>query len=79
MRRNDERYCALRMAMKMEEETIKFYKKAAAHAAESSERAFFECLMKDEEQHFAIFQETYSFLSDTSNWFMWDEHGIVEG
>jgi rubrerythrin len=70
---------ALEMAMKMEEETIKFYKKAAAHAEESSERAFFECLIKDEEQHFAIFQESHSFLSDTGNWFMWDEHSIVEG
>ena len=70
---------ALEMAIKMEEETTKFYRKAADQAAESSERAFFECLIKDEEQHFAIFQETYSFLSDTGNWFMWDEHSIVEG
>lgn len=70
---------ALKMAMKMEEETIKFYQKAAAQAAEPAEKAFFECLIKDEEEHFAIFQNTYSFLSDSGNWFMWDEHSIVEG
>ena len=71
---------ALEMAMKMEEETIKFYKKAAAEAiTDPAEKAFFECLIKDEEEHFAIFQNTYSFLSDTGNWFMWDEHSIVEG
>ena len=70
---------ALEMAMKMEEETIKFYKKAAAEATDPTEKAFFECLIKDEEEHFAIFQETCSFLSDTGNWVMWDERSIVEG
>jgi bacterioferritin (cytochrome b1) len=70
---------ALEMAMKMEGEMIKFYKKAAAEAADHAEKAFFECLIKDEEEHFAIFQNTYSFISDTDNWFMWDEHSIVEG
>lgn len=63
----------------MEEETVKFYQKAAAHASNSTEKAFFECLIKDEEEHFTIFQNTYSFISDTGNWFMWDEHSIVEG
>lgn len=70
---------ALEMAMKMEEETIKFYKKAAAEATDTPEKTFFECLIRDEEEHFVIFQETYSFLSDTGNWFMWDERSIVEG
>jgi hypothetical protein len=70
---------ALEMAMKMEEETIKFYQKAAAQANDTAEKIFFECLIKDEKEHFAIFQDTYSFLSDTGNWFMWDEHSIVEG
>jgi rubrerythrin len=70
---------ALEMAMKMEEETIKFYQKAFAQTTEPMEKAFFECLIKDEEEHFAIFQNTSSFMSDTGNWFMWDEHTIVEG
>lgn len=70
---------ALEMAMKMEEAAIQFYKNAAALTNDSSEKAFFECLVRDEEAHFSIFQNTYSFLSDTGNWFMWDEHSIVEG
>jgi len=70
---------AFRMAMKMEEEAIVFYKNAAAGAANADEKNFFDCLIRDEEEHFAIFQNTYSFLSDTGNWFMWDEHSIVEG
>lgn len=70
---------ALNIAMKMEKETIEFYKKAAAQAIDPAESALFECLIRDEEEHFSIFQNTYSFLSDTGNWFMWDEHSIVEG
>lgn len=70
---------ALETAMKMEEEAIKFYQNAATQANDIAEKIFFECLIKDEKEHFTIFQETYSFLSDTGNWFMWDEHSIVEG
>ncbi|HMK43423.1 MAG TPA: ferritin family protein [Dissulfurispiraceae bacterium] len=70
---------ALKIAMKMEKEGADFYRKAAAEASSPAEKAFFECLMKDEEEHFAIFQNTCNFLSDTGNWFMWEEKGIVEG
>jgi rubrerythrin len=70
---------AFRVAMKMEEEAITFYKTAQKQTAIQEEKDFFECLIRDEEEHFAIFQNTYSFLSDTGNWFMWEEHSIVEG
>jgi rubrerythrin len=70
---------AFRMAMKMESESIAFYKKASSQAATAEEKTFFDCLIKDEEEHFSIFENTYSFLSDTGNWFMWEDHSIVEG
>ncbi len=70
---------ALKIAMKMEEEAIAFYKKAATLAANDEEKHFFDCVIKDEEEHFHIFQNTYSFLEDSGNWFMWEEKGIVEG
>lgn len=70
---------ALQVAMKMEEEAITFYKKASALAANAAEKNFFDCLIRDEEEHFHIFQNTYTFLEDSGNWFMWEEKGIVEG
>jgi rubrerythrin len=70
---------ALEVAMKMEEEAITFYKKASTLAANAAEKNFFDCLIKDEEDHFHIFQNTYTFLEDSGNWFMWEEKGIVEG
>jgi len=70
---------ALKIAMKMEEEAIAFYKKASTLSANANEKHFFDCLIKDEEEHFHIFQNTYSFLEDSGNWYMWEEKGIVEG
>ena len=70
---------AFRVAMKMEGEAIAFYRKASSQAATAEEKNFFDCLIRDEEEHFSIFENTYSFLSDTGNWFMWEDHSIVEG
>jgi rubrerythrin len=70
---------ALKVAMKMEEEAIAFYKKASALAANAAEKHFFDCLIRDEEEHFHIFQNSYTFLEDSGNWYMWEEKGIVEG
>lgn len=70
---------ALKVAMKMEEEAIAFYRNAATQSRNMEEKAFFDCLIMDEEEHFRIFQNTFSFLEDSGNWFMWEEKGIVEG
>ncbi len=68
-----------KIAMNMEKEGVEFYRKALSEAKTEKERMLFKQLIHEEEQHFSIFQNTYSFMSDTGNWFMWDEHGIVEG
>lgn len=70
---------AFKIAMKMEKEGIEFYKKAASGAKTDKEKSLFERLIKEEQQHYDIFANTYFFLSDTGNWFMWEEHSIVEG
>jgi rubrerythrin len=70
---------ALTIAMKMEKEGYEFYKKSAEAAASAEEKALFSCLANDEQEHFTIFQNTCSLLSDTSNWFMWEERVIYEG
>jgi rubrerythrin len=68
-----------KIAMQMEKEGIEFYKKAEAGAQKEKERALFGRLIKEEEQHYGIFSNTYFFLSDTGSWFMWEEHSIVDG
>ena len=70
---------AFKIAADMEKEGIAFYKKAAAGATSSKEKALFERLVKEEEQHYAAFSNTYFFLKDSGSWFMWEEHSIVDG
>ncbi len=70
---------AFKIAMQMEKEGIKFYKEAAKGAKKEKEKNLFKRLIHEEEQHYNIFASTYSFMSDTGNWFMWEEHSIVEG
>ena len=70
---------AFQVAMKMEREGMEFYKTRLAAATKDKERALMERLIREEEQHFQLFSNTYQFLSDTGNWFLWDERGILEG
>jgi rubrerythrin len=70
---------AFKIAMNMEKEGMEFYKKTLAAAKKDKERMLMERLIKEEQQHYDIFANTYQYLSDTGNWFMWEERGIVEG
>lgn len=70
---------AFTIAMRMEQEGEAFYKKSLAAAKTDKEKALFERLIKEEREHYRIFSNTHQFLSDTGNWFMWDEHAIVDG
>jgi rubrerythrin len=70
---------AFKIAMRMEKEGLEFYKKTLAGSKMDPERALLELLIKEEQQHYDIFANTYQFLSDSGNWFMWEERGIVEG
>ncbi|MBI4684147.1 MAG: ferritin family protein [Nitrospirae bacterium] len=70
---------AFRIAMDMEKKGITFYKKEALEAGTNKEKALFERLVHEEEQHYNIFANTYFFLSDTGNWFMGEEHTIFDG
>jgi rubrerythrin len=70
---------AFKIAMRMEKEGVEFYKKAGAEAQTEKEKSLFERLVKEEQQHYDIFANTFFFLSDTGNWFMWEEHSIVDG
>jgi rubrerythrin len=70
---------AFKVAMQMEKEGVEFYRKTLSNAKKDKEKALLQQLIHEEEQHYAIFFNTYEFLADTGNWFMWEERGIVEG
>lgn len=70
---------AFKIAMQMEKEGVEFYKQTLKGAQKDKERALMERLIGEEQQHYELFSNTYQFLSDTGNWFMWEERSIVEG
>lgn len=70
---------AFKIAMEMEKEGEKFYQKSLAEARTDKEKDLFKRLIEEEKQHYAIFANTYSHLSDTGNWFLWEERGVIEG
>jgi len=70
---------ALRIAMEMEKKGFEFYQQAEAEATDEKTKALFSKLAKDEDQHYRVFANTYNFLNDSGNWFMWDEKGVIEG
>jgi len=70
---------AFKIAMQMEKEGMEFYKKTLAKAKTEKEKALLERLIGEEQQHYAIFSNSYQFLANTGSWFLWEERGIVEG
>ncbi len=70
---------AFKIALRMEKEGKEYYEKMLSKARSDKEKALLQRLIQEEEQHYTIFSNTYEFLSDTGNWFMWEERGIVEG
>jgi rubrerythrin len=75
----DDELEAFTIAMRMEKEGIEFYEKLLAGTGNEKEKALFEKLIREEKAHYEIFANTYSFINDTGNWFMWEEHSIVDG
>ncbi len=70
---------AFKIATDMEKKGVEFYKKTLGGAKKEKEKALLKRLIQEEEQHYEIFANTYQFLADTGNWFLWEERGIVEG
>jgi rubrerythrin len=70
---------AFKIAMEMEKEGEKFYQQSHDAAKSDKEKALFKRLIEEERQHYQIFANTYSHLSDTGNWFLWEERGVIEG
>lgn len=70
---------ALKVAMQMEKESIEFYKRLSRRVKTPKERALFDRLVREEQQHYDMFANTYFFLWNSESWFMWEEHSIADG
>ncbi len=70
---------ALEIAMEMEREGYELYKGRAEKTLDSKERALFQRLALEENEHFKILQNTHSYLKNPREWFLWEEKAIIDG
>lgn len=70
---------AIKTAMDNETRGYNFYDKTARQTNDADVRTFFEILMKEENVHFKILQDTYEYLFDTADWFIKSEGRTIEG
>jgi rubrerythrin len=70
---------AIKIAMDTEKEGYQLYQQLVQESGIPEEKAFFEFLADEEKQHFQVLQNTYNYLNDTGNWFLWEERGLLDG
>jgi len=70
---------ALETAMKMEQDGYAFYMDIAEKSDDAAVRELFKLLAIEEDEHYNMLMNTHAYLSDTGNWFMWGEEGVVDG
>ena len=70
---------AIRTAMQFEKKGYSFYQDAADEAADEDQKALFERLAEEENEHYRILEETLSYLEDAGAWTIWDEGGLLTG
>jgi rubrerythrin len=70
---------AFKIAMKMEQESVEFYKNALKTKTTDKEKVLLERLIQEEKEHYEIFSNTYQFLANTGSWFLWEERAILDG
>lgn len=70
---------AYEVAMNMENEGYRFYKKAMDEAADPDIKELYKFLTIEEEAHYELISSTYEYLKDPGSWFAKNEKPIVEG
>ncbi|MCX5726353.1 MAG: ferritin family protein [Candidatus Saganbacteria bacterium] len=70
---------AYEAAMGLEREAYDFYKKLAGEAGDKETKKFFEFLIKEENIHYELLQETLEYLNRPGDWFKEKERWVIEG
>jgi len=70
---------ALEIGMDMESKSVEFYQGALKKTQGSHQKAFFTRLIEEEKEHYQLLQNTYSYLKDSGDWFLWEEKALLDG
>ncbi len=69
----------VRKAIDMERRSVELYAERAGQAGSDADRGLYERLTLEEREHLEILENTLSYLSDTGQWFLWGEQGLLDG
>ena len=70
---------ALKIGMDMESKSVEFYQGALGKTQDSYQKDFFRRLIEEEKEHYQLLQNTYSYLKDSGDWFLWEEKALLNG
>jgi rubrerythrin len=70
---------AYKVAMGLEMESFNLYKKLKGGSGDAKAKQFFDFLMKEENTHYEILQDTLEYLDRPGDWYREQERWIVEG
>jgi len=70
---------AIRIAMDFEQRGYSFYEQAANEATDADQRALFDRLAQEEDEHYRILDSTRQYLQNTGEWNLWEEGGLLTG
>ena len=70
---------AVEIALGMEEDSYNLYEEAAQKAEDEDQKALFERLAEEENQHYVMLENTQEYLADNQKWYLWKESGLLTG
>ncbi len=70
---------AIEKAIAMEQASIAHYRAQAGLARAEGDRALYERLVEEENQHADILGNCLTYLNRTGQWFLWDEQALLDG
>jgi len=79
VRPSDDDKKALEFAMDFENSGYKYYEKMLEDVKDEKLVKFLKFLLAEESRHFDIIQKTHSYITDSDNWFMYEEDSFPQG
>jgi rubrerythrin len=70
---------AIKIALDMETRSYKIYEEAADKTDDEEQKALFERLAEEENQHYEMLNNTNEYLNDNKKWFLTQESGLLTG
>ena len=76
---NDDEGKILKFAMEFENNGYRYYENMLKQAKDEKLITFLKFLLQEESRHYDLLMNTHSYITDTHNWFMYEEDSFPQG